>query len=425
MDSQVIEMISFTNIKYDWNYPPKDVPTLQDISMHKMVQYLWHSEIVNSRREETLFSLFDDRCIQLDLWQKTASLSRCKQHNCVETFKVKEPSSFSSRIESETQYYLQILKKNTLTWLTNHTFQMLRFNCDDQFYILNRFDDLKFDIRGNIDCEATAKKMLNCDNFNPMDKYLIACMYCFEDEIERIWPSVSEDVHFHDIPFESHPLPHYWACRMKNLDLDDSIPIDFLHDSVDITMIIHKNVDNRAAMEYFWNRMDFLSRSTSIEQIFEHEYEHDCCGKVELCLKYLLPKLAPTHRQTVFLRFGHNVMNCFVRFIRYWKFVLPFWVEFVRNELINGEQFMSILWNFFSFEIDTNYFGEPIFSDEPNQYCLRLPSDYSRECLNDARNRLLRAIWYLAPDKLKNYASSERLFRLFEFMTDSFGISFT
>lgn len=423
MDEKVLEMIYFTNIKYEWNFPPVDVPTLQDISIHTMVQHLWHNEIVDSRNKGTLFNLFDDRCVSLDLWRRTVALSRCIPNNCVDKFKGKNPLSFSSRIETEAQYYLQILKKNTFTWLTNHTFQMLRYNCEDQFYILNRFDQLLYDIRGNINYEETARKMLVCDSFNPMDKYLIACMYCFEDEINQIWPSVSELVQFCDIPFQSHPLPFYWTCQMRNLILQDSLPI--LHESVEITMIIQKNVDNHVAMEYFWNRMDFVSQTTSIDQIFEHEYEHDYCGKVEICLRHLFPKFSQSLRTIVLSRFGHSIMNCFVRFIRYWKFVLPFWLDLVKSDLINGEQFMSILWNFFSFEIDTNYFGEALFCDEPDQFCLRNPSDYSRECLNDARNRLLRAIWFLAPDKLKNFASSERLFRLFEFMTDSFGISFT
>ncbi|XP_065225915.1 uncharacterized protein LOC135849416 [Planococcus citri] len=124
--------------------------------------------------------------------------------------------------------------------------------------ILDVFDEFICDFDGTIHHSRTAKRALCCNEVSKDVKFKIACQYCFENDILKIWPSVMDTVNLPDLNlnyrYRKPPLLlYYWICRLRN-QLYKIPPLDQDYATIDDRLIRVLKANNWSAVEYFWNR---------------------------------------------------------------------------------------------------------------------------------------------------------------------------
>ncbi|XP_065223538.1 uncharacterized protein LOC135847767 isoform X1 [Planococcus citri] len=141
-------------------------------------------------------------------------------------------------------------------WQHEHHKQVFGWNSHEN-YILQDFNDFACDYDCSIHYVRTAERMMRCEGFDAEIKFKIACMYFFEDEIKRIWPSVSNHLSVELIHFILSPQLYYWVCRLTN-QLGKILTQN--SETVDEKMYAEAMPHNRPSMEYFWNRIPLEKR---------------------------------------------------------------------------------------------------------------------------------------------------------------------
>ncbi|XP_065204490.1 uncharacterized protein LOC135834500 isoform X27 [Planococcus citri] len=214
---------------FDLIYPSP--ATLQEISSGAFVSALWHREVKNRPNDD-----FKEFLSDLDL---------CKNV---------PPNILPSPIKRIIKEYSQTFISYINEWVNFHYTKVFHFHRDDKFRILHDFYDFACDQRGYIHFLHTARRMMICDRLSNDEKFKIACMYCFEDDIRRIWPSVSENLDLNEIHFDQTPELFYWICMLRNEP--DRIP-NYRNDPIDVVMLrAWKSTScHWSSMLYFWNRL--------------------------------------------------------------------------------------------------------------------------------------------------------------------------
>ncbi|XP_065226104.1 uncharacterized protein LOC135849533 isoform X5 [Planococcus citri] len=149
--------------------------------------------------------------------------------------------------------YVKKLELSLENWLKEHYKRVFFFHYGCRNYVLYDFDDFVSDSAGGIDYVKTAERMVRCDRFNNVEKFKVACMYCFEDDVRRIWPSVWKRVGLVQIQFNDCPQLYYWICRLSNQL--NKIPVPPRNVSIDGEMFDACFCSTRTSWEYFWNRL--------------------------------------------------------------------------------------------------------------------------------------------------------------------------
>ncbi|XP_065213594.1 uncharacterized protein LOC135840818 isoform X1 [Planococcus citri] len=215
---------------YDLVFPSP--PTLKEIIPISIAVQLWHQEINTHRMKNTLN--------QLDL----------KQYILSSNSSPRIPSSILSQIETAVnQFGLSIQG-----WLLHH--QKLFKN-----EIFNDFIDFVGDFDCSIHYVRTAKRLVLCDQIDQILRFKIACAYCFEDDILRIWPLVSAHLDLRDISFYEYPTLFYWICQLQHqlYKLPRSHANNY-NQSIEERILLNYSHDSWTCVVYFWNRLDFESR---------------------------------------------------------------------------------------------------------------------------------------------------------------------
>ncbi|XP_065209589.1 uncharacterized protein LOC135838017 [Planococcus citri] len=140
------------------------------------------------------------------------------------------------------------------------------------------FHDIVCNFYGTIDNDKRAKLAMLSEEVSDVEKFKIACRFCLEDDIKRIWPSVSdsEDLNLDDdhLQFHRDPLLYYWVYRLR--DQLHKIPLsDFGYATIDgkeIQIFDH----NWSAVEYFWNRLKVADRKESAAHLLKHRGQIFC-----------------------------------------------------------------------------------------------------------------------------------------------------
>ncbi|XP_065224144.1 uncharacterized protein LOC135848236 [Planococcus citri] len=153
-----------------------------------------------------------------------------------------------------------------------------RYDVGNKNYVLEDFDDFVCDYDGSIDYAKTAERMMRCERFNSEMKFIIACLYCFEDDIRRIWPSVSRNMNVYFTDFDKWPQLYYWICRLSN-NLDKIKTFRTLNDQM--LMSYTSLFYNRSWVEYFWNRIPLEYRIYSTVTYLDSYH----------FVRFILPKL--------------------------------------------------------------------------------------------------------------------------------------
>ncbi|CAG7725327.1 unnamed protein product [Allacma fusca] len=226
--NQEQEMAEISNV-YD---PEPAVPALKENSTIAIAFQVLRSEVHKYRTKNELEN-FNPEELHTSLREKLPDL----------------PTSIYDTIEE----YVKKLGLSVENWLKEHYKRVLFFHYGRRNYVLYDFDDFVSDSAGGIDYVKTAERMVRCDRFNNAVKFKVACMYCFEDDVRRIWPSVWKEVGLDQIQFDDCPQLYYWICRLsKQLD---KIPLRQEDDSIDGKMFNACIRSSGTSWEYFWNRL--------------------------------------------------------------------------------------------------------------------------------------------------------------------------
>ncbi|XP_065213602.1 uncharacterized protein LOC135840818 isoform X9 [Planococcus citri] len=225
---------TLSNDVYDILFPSP--PDLKEIAAIAIAVELWRQEINAHRIKNTLN--------QLDLQQNI--ISNASMPNL--------PTTILSLIEK----YVERIGSSIGVWLKN--------NGDNRLFkkeIFNDFIDFAADFDGSIHSVRTARRLVLSDRIDNVLKFEIACTYCFEDDILRIWPLVSTQIKLRKIGFYPNPVLYYWVCKLKNqfYKMPRTYDAYSREQSIEERVIdFHRFNYAWSTVEYFWNRLDVTRR---------------------------------------------------------------------------------------------------------------------------------------------------------------------
>ncbi|XP_065226101.1 uncharacterized protein LOC135849533 isoform X2 [Planococcus citri] len=360
--NQEQEMAEISNA-YD---PEPAVPALKENSTIAIAFQVLRSEVHKYRTKNELEN-FNPEELHASLREKLPDL----------------PTSIYDTIEE----YVKKLGLSLENWLEEHYKRVFFFHYGRRNYVLYDFDDFVSDSSGGIDFDRTAERMMGCDRFSKAKKFKVACMYCFEDDVRRIWPSVWKKVGFDQIQFDECPQLYYWICRLSN----QLNKIPFLHedDSIDGKMFNACIRSSGTSWEYFWNRLSPEIQLQKALDVFREGEKDDL----------ILQKLDDRQLDEFVKRRGCDLIYFYITrphldegvFLRVWMHIKK-----VMNEDVFGELIVKIL----QFERDRKLMFE-------------LHPDDSRYKKSLCR---CRQVWSSAPHNLrtsviKNILPNLRLYR--------------
>ncbi|XP_065223495.1 uncharacterized protein LOC135847738 isoform X2 [Planococcus citri] len=246
---QELEMAEVTSEVYDIFHPSP--VSLKQLSAIVVSLEIWRRR-VNEYRTDRKLKEFDPYSLQ-------------KGNTWVKTVLPDLPSTIYKTIEQVASRFGYSMG----VWLIQHFERGFRFEYSDKNHVLEDFDDFVCDYDGSIHFVRTAERMMRCECINLEMKFIVASVYFFEDDIRRIWPSVSANMNVDLIDFDKCPQSYYWICRLTNKL--DKIPIP-RGETVDERMFKYSMPHNRPSMEYFWNRIPVENQ---VQRGVEHRRGYD------------------------------------------------------------------------------------------------------------------------------------------------------
>ncbi|XP_065223480.1 uncharacterized protein LOC135847732 isoform X2 [Planococcus citri] len=253
---QELEMAEVTSKVYDIIHPTP--VSLKQLSAIVVSLEIWRHKI-NEYRTSKKLKEFDPRWLE-NTWMKTMLPDL--------------PSTIYKTIEEVSTRFRHSIEY----WRTHHYDMGFCYQYSHENYVLEDFDDFVCDYDGSIDYARTAQCMMRCEGFNSEMKFIIACMYFFEDDIRIIWPSVSRNMNVDLIDFDKCPQSYYWICRLTNKL--DKIPT-MSRETVDERMLMAWMPYNRPSVEYFWNRIPHENQlQRDVDELLNYNF-----------VRFILPKL--------------------------------------------------------------------------------------------------------------------------------------
>ncbi|XP_065220521.1 uncharacterized protein LOC135845682 [Planococcus citri] len=301
--------------------------------------------------------------------------------------------SISSEIRKVFDYFMRdetaIFFSTTDTGVYQHTFA----RC---------FDSFTYGPDAAISLEATGKNLMSNDNLSLIEKYRIACTFCFEDDVRRMWPSVSNDESINTPDYIKDPMLHYWA---RQINYDRHEPPTYRY----IMRMLKRSCDNWATFKYMLNQNSFEDQLSDLSDMFDtYNLKNVVC---------LLPKLNRAQADHVLRHFPHKIIMELSSKEKYLEYLLQIW-SMVKDNFSIG-RFMGVIGVLCSkafrcknIEIGLQFRlrGRPVVVNvenniQPNASALDplLHDPTTIRCkklYNDAN--ALYEIWINAPDNLKN-----------------------
>ncbi|XP_065210382.1 uncharacterized protein LOC135838611 [Planococcus citri] len=256
----------------------------------------------------------------------------------------------------------------------------LQLASSDFHYVVRDWDGAVHDVR-------TAKRKMLCDRLTAEKKFQIACRYCLEDDIRRLWPCVSSNIDLTRMDFDYSPLNYYWICCLKNELHNIPNPGD---ESIDEVMFDNCELrgEGFCSLEYFWNRIPYDKRSHATFAMYRYN-----CG---LFARFILPRLDDFQLETFLAERGVDFMYSLL--INYSIHedkihVFPAWM-YIKNK-ISKSQFIELI--------------EKLLDEETNIFSASYKHEIHACC----------EVWENSPDSLKKWALNAVLLNeeLFERMS--------
>ncbi|XP_065204483.1 uncharacterized protein LOC135834500 isoform X20 [Planococcus citri] len=336
---------------YDLIYPSP--ATLKEISCNALITGLWRWEVENRTNDD-----YDEFISELNL---------CKNLD------PRIPSTLKIMIDVHIGKFITSMGQ----WSGYHCVKLLHFPRNDENCTLHDFYDFACERDGTIHYIRTAGRMMTSDLFSNEEKFKIACMYSFEDDIRRIWPSVWKKFDLNEIDFDRSPQLFYWICMLRNkldqIPNPDDDPIDAVMLRVSPCPSYHWS-----SLVYFWNRI--CPENQLVEAINVYKVDE------ESFVRFILPKFSDELLDKFVAAEGSYLIYDLLT-SRYDKFcVLPTWMYF-RNKM-KENNFIDLIELFMLGEI--NHFAKNVLNEN-----LVETEDESFLCCE---------IWRTSPGKLKQSA---------------------
>ncbi|XP_065218808.1 uncharacterized protein LOC135843652 isoform X2 [Planococcus citri] len=257
--------------------------------------------------------------------------------------------------------------------------------------VLSMFHDFALDWDGTIHEVRTAKRMLLCDRIGINVKFRIACLYCFEDDIKRIWPSVSSTMNLDRLSFTEFPQLYYWTCLLS----DKPHMVPNIGETVFSQFYKTASMDYSSAL-YYWNRIPLESQSQKfIRDLLDNN--------PKLFSRFILPKLNEPKLVEFIARNVERLIRTLLNGHEHEerdRLVLPTWM-YIRNK-IDKKTFVHLIKNLLVKEaFDIQPREQLIYQSEVSPWC---------EIWNSAAQILKQAVF---DDILLK--DSEYLFRPYDF----------
>ncbi|XP_065224053.1 uncharacterized protein LOC135848169 [Planococcus citri] len=318
---QELEMAEVTSEVYDIIHPTP--VSLKQLSAIAVSLQIWRCK-VNEYRIGGRMKEFDPCSLR-------------KENTWMKTMLPDLPSTIYKTIEEVASRFGHSME----AWQFWHYERGFRFQYTDENRVLEDFDDFVCDYDGSIHYTRTAERMMLCERFNSKIKFIVACMYFYEDDIRRIWPSVSGNMYVDFIEFDC-PQLYYWICRLTN-ELDKIRTWEGI--TVDEYMFRECIPYNRPSVEYFWDRIPLESRMRKDAIGFIPGYD---------IVRFILPKLSDEQLdEFVNVTFGVDLCTMFLDLHCDEWVVLRTWF-YIRN-IINKSNFTNLIVHMLEIEDDAGY----------------------------------------------------------------------
>ncbi|XP_065204478.1 uncharacterized protein LOC135834500 isoform X15 [Planococcus citri] len=343
---------------FDLTYPSP--ATLQEISTSAVVSGLLHWEV--------------DHHTDDDFYEFLSELNLC------ENLSPSIPSSIKRMIEVYSGRFMSSVRKCMFSRDT----PMFPFHCKGASCVLYDVHYYTCDRVGNINFLGAARQMMTCDQLSNDVKFKIACVYCFEDDIRRIWPLVSEKLDLNEIVFNKNAELFYWICMLRNEPDRIPNPGDDSIDDVMLRACAHSPY-HWTSILHFWNRIrpeNRLERAIDLSQ-----------WPKEVFVRFILPTLSDQELDEFVTKRGSLLMERLLTYSDDKFCVLPTWM-YIKDKM-NESNFPLLIEMLIDSE--TNYEVTPNFHHERS---LQL-GDWT---CTEYRTYLRCEVWRSSPDKLKRSA---------------------
>ncbi|XP_065222743.1 uncharacterized protein LOC135847224 isoform X1 [Planococcus citri] len=303
-----------------------------------------------------------------------------------------------SRIYPMIDKYVKIFGDSMKGWLWRHHQAVCKFQYDHETCVLEYFEDFVCDYNGAIHYERTAERMMHCDRFDVHQKFLIACTYCFKDDIIRIWPFGLKKTDSLYKRYSENPQFVYWIKFLEN-------DIKITEPPIEECMFDEFMFHNRSSLEYFWNLIPSENRLRKAIDLF--------IADLPSFVRFILPKLDDQQLNEFLHKNGCELLYALLKNSRYdeevilstWIYVKNMMTEIAFTNLIMKMVKSEVRGSCVSSELDQDNYDY----DWPDEYCI----DNRRDL--DSFVQLCFEIWDTAGENLKlsavrDITSNNRLF---------------
>ncbi|XP_065217011.1 uncharacterized protein LOC135843159 [Planococcus citri] len=276
------------------------------------------------------------------------------------------------------RHYAKKLIYTTKYWIGFHFNFIFRHCRSDQIDILNDFKDIVGDFDGSIHFVRTAQRMMRCDRISQEEKFAIACVYCFEDDIRRIWPTMSDKTNLDELILYNCHL-YYWVCCLRNElnKIPDMIGIPVNDRMLDLTTSY-----TTSSFDYFWSRASLECRYSNAIYLAINRY-------TPFCGRFVLSKLNELQLNEFITQNGGDMIFYTLTSKVHTHYVLPIWMYI--KDRIDETNFISIIERMLPIERDYRYVDDPLIEK----------SEYALKYHNNTDVTVCCEIWRLARPTLK------------------------
>ncbi|XP_065220778.1 uncharacterized protein LOC135845857 [Planococcus citri] len=237
-----------------------DVPSLQEVASHEVVREIWHinlSKYHPIKDEET------------NVIPCNEFLEYCDEYRCQQLTKQMIADLKDARVEETLKNALKKFSEEITNWVEHLLQIVFRHECLRGSHEIRSIDPkwCIWSVYGKIDYEKSARKILQIGSLTDVQKFLIMCEYCMEDDINNFSLDLLPSEFIEKVDFRTHRSSFYWICFLKNelhrmpvenpVFADLIMPVEIAHFSASILKHWSPQIhpDGRFSNEFFWHRL--------------------------------------------------------------------------------------------------------------------------------------------------------------------------
>ncbi|XP_065217166.1 uncharacterized protein LOC135843274 [Planococcus citri] len=240
-------------------------------------------------------------------------------------FSTKEMIAVSTWIEFFLDPYIPALGKELKMWMDYHS-ERIFFDSDLGWAVLRCFNHIVCYQSGAINYVATAKKLLQNELLNDMEKFRIACVYCLEEDVKRQWALVWCGRTKGLLNATIKPIIHYWNNRMNKEEHCKHVCFKRIFASYS------KCSRNWTATLHFLNELEVVEQIAQAIELIEQD---------PMFALHVLPHLSVEQQRQVIMKQGVTIYITFAKKSRYSTFALQLWRFF--GQFATVFQFNSLI----------------------------------------------------------------------------------